>query len=252
MWKFEIMRTKVFITGTSSGIGLAIAEKLLLTDAYEVVGIGRRHTINHPRYIPVTADLSDFEATKTILFEADSSFSKIVLINNAGRIGAIQRVGSLSDDDIDDSIQLNLTAVIQLTNYFLSAFGRKDDRQQIILNISSGAGKNPIDAWSVYCATKAGLDMFTRCVREELNVLNQHQIYAFSVAPGVVDTPMQQHIRASTEENFSRLEYFQNLHREGQLLSTDLISHKVHLILEDPKQVGEEVVFSLKDFGIKK
>ncbi len=143
LWKFEIMRTKVFITGTSSGIGLAIAEKLLLTDAYEVVGIGRRHTINHPRYIPVTADLSDFEATKTILFEADSSFSKIVLINNAGRIGAIQRVGSLSDDDIDDSIQLNLTAVIQLTNYFLSAFGRKDDRQQIILNISSGAGKNP-------------------------------------------------------------------------------------------------------------
>lgn len=246
------MRTKVFITGTSSGIGLSIAERLLRSDAYEVVGIGRRHTINHPRYIPVQVDLSDFDAVKSIVFEADSRFNRIVLINNAGRIGAIQRVGSLSDDDIDETVQLNLTAVIQLTNAFLSAFGSQDKRQQIILNISSGAGKNPIDAWSVYCATKAGLDMFTRCVCEELNVLNQHHIYAFSVAPGVVDTPMQQHIRASTEANFSRLEYFQNLHRDGQLLPTDLISQKVHLILEDPKQVGEEVVFSLKDFGIKK
>jgi len=96
------------------------------------------------------------------------------------------------------------------------------------------------------------LDMFTKCIREELNVLNQSHIYAFSVAPGVVDTPMQQHIRASLQEDFSRVDYFQNLHRDGQLLSPDLISQKVHLILEHPKQVGEEVVFSLKDFGINK
>jgi benzil reductase ((S)-benzoin forming) len=246
------MRTKVFITGTSGGIGLAIAKQLLLNDTYEVVGIGRSHTIVHDRYIPVTVDLSASGAAGQVVFQADDRFHKVVLINNAGRIGAIQRVGSLSDDDINETVHLNLTSAIQLSNSFLRAFGAKDKREQIILNISSGAGKNPIDAWSVYCATKAGLDIFTKCIREEFKVLNQSHIYAFSVAPGVVDTPMQQHIRASLQEDFSRVDYFQNLHRDGQLLSPDLISQKVHLILDHPKQVGEEVVFSLKDFGVNR
>ena len=63
-----------------------------------------------------------------------------------------------------------------------------------ILNISSGAGRNPYEGWGAYCTTKAGLDHFSRVVAME-QANEQYPVEIVSIAPGIIDTDMQATIR---------------------------------------------------------
>ena len=65
-----------------------------------------------------------------------------------------------------------------------------------VVNISSGAASSPYAGWSVYCASKAGLDHFTRCVGLEQRG-QAFPVTCIALAPGVIDTGMQEVIRAS-------------------------------------------------------
>src|SRR5690606_5817181 len=87
-----------------------------------------------------------------------------------------------------------------------------------VLNISSGAGRNPYEGWSSYCTSKAGLDMFTRCVAAEQQSEN-YPVRVLSIAPGVIDTKMQQVIRDTKPEDFVHLNRFVELKQSGKLVS---------------------------------
>ncbi len=115
------------------------------------------------------------------------------LINNAGTIEPICPADALDAAAIGLALNLNVAALMMLTSRFLSTTGSLSaDRR--VLNISSGAGRRAKSGWSVYCATKAAVDMFTRTVK-----LEQHDsgLRIAALAPGVIDTPMQETIRAS-------------------------------------------------------
>ena len=66
---------------------------------------------------------------------------------------------------------------------------KKSDRCRVT-TISSGAAVNSLHSWSAYCVSKAGLEMWTRCLAEEGKSDN---ISAISVAPGIVDTDATRH-----------------------------------------------------------
>lgn len=237
--------THYFITGTSRGIGKAIAELVLSNSENQVTGLSRSCTITHERYTHVPIDLSDLSQVNAWSFPVIDNASKIVLINNAGMIGGVHYAGRMEPKDIAAAYQLNLVSPTLLTNAFLRAYGDLP-AEQVILNISSGAGKNPIDGWSVYCASKAGLDHFTRTVAAEIKQAGKTQIHLFSVAPGIVDTAMQEEIRSASVADFSRLEQFIDYKKSDQLADTALIARKYLIILESPKKFGE-IVFSVKD-----
>jgi benzil reductase ((S)-benzoin forming) len=158
-----------FITGTSRGIGKAIAQQLLLDPQNYVFGLSRTNTIEHERFSFHEIDLSEEEQVSKWEFPVLKDADKICLVNNAGAIGSVKHAGKMEMADMTRAFYVNLVAPTIFCNSFLKTYSAFS-AQQIIINVSSGAGKNPIDGWSVYCATKAGLDMYTKTLAEELKI----------------------------------------------------------------------------------
>ena len=234
-----------FITGTSRGIGKAIAELLLQDKENFVTGISRTRTISNPDLNHITLDLSDMNAVKNFRFGEIKNAKRICLINNSGEIGTVLPVGKLNNDEIIKNYDLNLIAPCLLMNSFIAAY-EKVIAEKIIVNVSSGAGKNPVDGWSMYCASKAGLDMFSKVADLEEKVRSHKNFRVLAIAPGVVDTDMQVHIRSASKENFSRINDFIGFKNSGQLAKPEAIAKKFIEIL-DKLDVISEVVIAAKD-----
>lgn len=242
-----------YITGTSRGIGKAIAEHLLEDPSNKVIGISRQRSIEHPNYKHFYLDLTDIAAIQDFRFELHANAKKIYLINNAGALGFIRPIGKLSSETIIKNYTLNLVAPSVLCNEFIACYDHIDC-EKVILNISSGAGKSPIDGWAVYCASKAGIDMFSRVIDAEQKVRaktpqdNIHKgFHAFSIAPGVVDTHMQEEIRGASVEDFSRLQDFIAYKTNEQLAKPEFVSKKYISILANLSKI-KEVLSSIKDY----
>ncbi|HET6993237.1 MAG TPA: SDR family NAD(P)-dependent oxidoreductase [Bacteroidia bacterium] len=234
-----------FITGTSRGIGKSIAEELLEREDNHVIGISRTCSLQHPRYEHYEIDLADEQQVNDWKFPLLFHAKKIALVNNAGIVGMVKYAGRMEEEPIRNTYHVNLVAPTIFTNKFLKTY-HDHEAIQIVLNISSGASKNPIDGWSVYCATKAGLDMYTRVVAEELKISGTQNRYIFAVAPGVVNTAMQDDIRASNSLDFSQVQRFIDYKKSDQLAHPDLVARKYLSILELPEKF-KDVVFSVKD-----
>jgi len=242
-----------YITGTSKGIGKAFAEYLLENPSNNVIGMSRECSIKHKNYRHFYLDLTVANQISDFTFELHANAKKIFLINNAGTLGFIKPVGKLDAETIIKSYTLNLIAPCILTNAFMNCY-ESSDAEKVIVNISSGAGKNPIDGWAVYCASKAGLDMFSRVVDTEQKIRATHPtenihrgFNIFSIAPGVVNTNMQDQIRTTTKENFSRIADFIGYKENDTLSEPKDISKKYFDVLSDIKNI-KEVLSSIKDY----
>ncbi len=242
-----------YITGTSRGIGKAMAEHLLENPSNKVIGMSRQKSIEHANYHHFFLDLTDAQKVSDFRFELHGDANRIALINNAGAIGFIKPIGKLDADTIIKNYTLNLIAPGILTNEFIKCYNTLDT-EKIIVNVSSGAGKNPIDGWAVYCSSKAGIDMFSRVVDAEQKVRAAHPqesihkgFHIFSIAPGVVDTEMQDEIRKADKNDFSRLEDFISYKAKNELSSPLTVSKKYITILDDVAKI-KNVLSSIKDY----
>lgn len=243
---FLMITTKYyFITGTSRGIGKALAEQLLESEDCCITGIGRTCTITHSRYSHITMDLSDISEVNDFRFPEIEQASEIILINNSGTTGAVRYSGRSSSEEIAQAFNVNLLSVAVMINAFLATYSNRNIPLRI-LNISSGAAKNPIDGWSSYCASKAGLDMLSRTIAEELKISKMDHVRIFSIAPGIVDTAMQDEIRQSNVRDFSRIQQFVEYKNTDQLASPVLTARLLLSILESPEKYTE-TVFSVRD-----
>ncbi|RLD52654.1 MAG: short-chain dehydrogenase [Bacteroidetes bacterium] len=236
-----------FITGTSSGIGKALAEQLLKENEVNVIGISRTCTISHPNYQHFSLDLSNTEAADTFHFPKLSDTKEIVLINNAGMMSEIKRIGQQNNENILNDYNVNIVSPSILMNNFIKAY-QNYTCKRIILNVSSGAGRHTVDAWSVYCASKAALDMFSKNIDIEQSFFpKEKQIKIFSVAPGVIETRMQEQIRKTSEKDFSDVKKFVNLKNDGMLSSPEETAKKLLYILENI-QFFNEVISDVRNF----
>ena len=234
-----------YITGTSRGIGKAMAELLIRDDSNFVIGISRKETIKHRNYVHVKLDLSDVNEVQHFKFDKHENAKRICLINNSGDIGMVKPVGKLTNEEIIRNYNLNLVSPCILMNSFMNAY-QLFNAEKVIINMSSGAGKNPVDGWSMYCASKAGLDMFSKVVDLEEKVRSHKNFRVLAIAPGVVDTEMQVHIRSAKQEDFSRLKDFISFKNDNILLQPDAVAQKfIHII--NNLNVITEVVIAAKD-----
>lgn len=233
----------VVITGVSSGIGYALANHFL-SEGNKVVGIGRTNSIQQDNFtfykhdLAVTTDFSFLE-------NAIKTSKELILINNAGTIGNIERISEQVNSDIEQTIRVNTIAPMLLCQYVLQKFSI--ELPLTIINISSGAGKHPIPSWASYCASKAAIDLFSQTIYLEEQERSRN-IKVYSVSPGVVDTSMQEKIRNANHTTFSSLNSFIELKEQDKLTSLDTIVKKMKVLLE--KKYSDEIIYSLRDILI--
>jgi NAD(P)-dependent dehydrogenase (short-subunit alcohol dehydrogenase family) len=230
--------SKLFIvTGTSRGLGAAIARKLLAPEVH-LLAIARHanaQLADAARSTGATLDqwaldlAHDVGAAARVeawLRGIDSErFAEATLINNAGVLGTVAPLDALPADELANVLRVNLEAPMALTGAFLRATARWPAQRKVV-NISSGAGRNPIAGWAAYCASKAGLDHFSRVsALDEARKENGAKIVA--LAPGVVETAMQEQLRASDAAVFPTKQHFVDLHAKGELATPDGAASKV-------------------------
>ncbi len=237
------------VTGASRGLGHAIA-RCLLDRGWTVAGLARgpMPTLAGERFIECCADLADagaaVRALESVLTpERLARAGDLWLINNAGVVTPIGPSGHLDAAAIATAVALNLAAPMALTNAFLGLTEATPAARRIA-NISSGAAHTPYRGWSTYCATKAGLDHFTRCVAlEQAAAPNPARIAA--IAPGVVDTDMQKQLRSVGDEAFPNRAKFVEMHAAGQLASADATAAALVAYFDSP-DFGDPPVVDLR------
>lgn len=237
-----------FITGSSRGIGRALVEKALERPEARVTGFSRSTSEKHPHYTHVPVDLSDVTALASRVdnfFPALEAPRRLVLINNAGTLGEVKYLGELNDSSIVTLFNLNVTAPTLLMNAFIRQY-RAVQAEKIIINVSSGAGKYPVDGWSGYCASKAALDMVSQVAAlESERRADGFRIYA--LAPGVVDTAMQGHIRTADLADFSNLPKFMDYQTEKALDNPTTTAEKFFQLIDYPERF-KEVLQDVRNF----
>jgi NAD(P)-dependent dehydrogenase (short-subunit alcohol dehydrogenase family) len=171
------------------------------------------------------------ESSATVRLEAwlhqqdGSRFKSATLINNAGLLGTVGPVEQMAREDLAAVLRVNLEAPMALTAAFLRATNSWSGTRKV-LNISSGAGRNPIAGWAAYCASKAGLDHFSRVTAlDEARKPNGARIV--SLAPGVIETAMQASLRATDDTLFPDKARFVELHAKGQLATPEAAAQKI-------------------------
>lgn len=224
-----------YITGTSSGIGKSLAEKALEIEGSLVYGFSRTNSIQNPNYIHTTIDLSNIEEVLKLNIHKHSEAFKVVLINNAGTIGDVKSIGNQTDKSMVDVFNLNTICPVVIANKFIQTY-KNVDALQVIVNISSGAARHPIESWAPYCASKAALDMFSQVLQAENGYDLKGKVRVFSIAPGIVDTNMQQKVRNSDAKDFPHLDKFIGYKEKGQLSSPELVASKILEIIEKPER----------------
>lgn len=154
------------ITGASKGLGKAIALQAL-EKGHEVHALSRTTTdVSHEKLTQHQIDLINLteaeQQFKTLLSSINpADYSAITLINNAGMVTPIKRAGEASLEELQHHYQLNLTAPVLLSQLFTKQFAAFSGRKTIV-NITSGAAKNPYKGGARIAAQKPDLI----CLRE--------------------------------------------------------------------------------------
>lgn len=242
------MKPQLYIlTGGSRGMGLAMAQQIL-KQGHHLLTIARQsnadlQALAHAHNAPLTQWQHDLAAPHAAAAQLQQwlgtlsadTFSRAVLINNAGAIPPIAPLSHSDWQAISQALRVGLEAPMLLTSAFLQATeGWILPRQ--VLNVSSGLGRRAIASQATYCAAKAGMDNFSASVAlDEAAKPNGAKIC--SLAPGVIDTDMQLQLRSASEAAFPDVSRFANLKSEGNLTS--------------PKEAGARVLAWLEraDFG---
>ncbi len=184
------------ITGGSSGVGLATARRFRQS-GYRILICGRtaqrlesaRAELagpDHPDSVAtVVADLADASAPSAVVAEAMRQFGRIdVLVNNAAR-APLGAVDAISDDEIRDTVDLNIRGVYLMTR---ATWGiMKEQGSGLIVNVSSQAALDPFPGLSLYGSTKAWIELLTLALAREGG---EFGIRVYGVRPGAIETAM--------------------------------------------------------------
>lgn len=184
---------RALVTGGSSGIGLEIARELLIAGA--IVGItGRRQGAvdqalrqleGQGPIRGLSADVTTSEGrARTLELAAESLGGLDVLVNNAGGVRA-GRLEAITEDEIRQMVEVNLTGPILLTRAALPLL--KESGDGLVVNVSSGIALVGMAFYSPYAAVKAGIAHFGEALRRELD---GEGVRVLTVYPTATETPM--------------------------------------------------------------
>jgi short-subunit dehydrogenase len=191
----------VVITGASSGIGRGAAWKLAAAGANVVIAARRGQALDElaERIAaaggvaePVVTDVGDPDAVTALAQAARDRFGRIdVWINNAG-IGALGRFWEVPIEDHARVVDVNLKGLLYGAHTALRQFRLQGGGT--LINVGSVESDVPLAYQSSYAATKAAVQVFGRCLREELRLTGMHRrIRVATILPWAIDTPFWHH-----------------------------------------------------------
>jgi len=244
------------ITGASRGIGDAITRRLI-EQGNTIFAVSRTmnedlvelaSSSNVPLFYE-EADLSLRDQAEMFIRNVFDKISltkddRLALINNAGMLQPVSQINAIDFNVAEKHFSLNLLAPLILSSTFLRETANAAI-PKVILNITSGASFIPYSGWSAYCSSKSGLDMLTKVAGLEQNNA-QFPTIVFALAPGIIETDMQEMIRNTNVDEFPEREKFIKLYQDGKLAKPDDVAKVIIKSLFSPSIVNGSVL-SIED-----
>lgn len=184
-------RPLIVVTGASSGIGAAIAQKFSEL-GHPLLLLSRRtkemEELKLEKALCVECDVTNMDAFKKAVAEGEAKYGPVdCIVNNAG----CMLLGEIATQDPKEwrtMIDVNIVGVAN--GMQVVADGMRERKAGTIINVSSIAGVKAFPSHAVYCATKFGVHGMTETVRQELAPFG---VKVCILAPGVVETPLLSH-----------------------------------------------------------
>ena len=225
------------LTGASRGLGLALARQLLARGHRLLTlqrapnpalqGAVEQWAVDLGEPGPVAERLAQWVAALP-----RAELTALTLLNNAALLVPPGPLSGAAPADVSRALRASLEAPLLLTGAFLRASADLTVPRKV-LNISSGLGRFAMAGSAVYCATKAGMDHFSRAVALE-EAERPHGARIVSLAPGVIDTDMQVQLREADPAAFSSQSRFRTMKDSGGLDSSEAAAAKVLAWLDRP------------------
>lgn len=228
-----------FITGATSGIGKACAERLA-RENYRLILCGRReerlaelekqlgvHTDIHC----LSFDVRDAEAVANAIASLPTEFQKIdILINNAGNAHGLDPIQTGSIEDWDAMLDINVKGLLYVSKQIIPQFIERKEGH--IINIGSTAAKEVYPYGNVYCASKHAVDAINQGMRIDLN---KHNIRVGAIHPGMVETEFSEVRFKGDQERASKVyQGFRSLQAEDIAdIIAFVISRPYHVNIAD-------------------
>ena len=179
----------VVVTGVTSGIGKAIAERLL-AGGHRVVGLARSKekldalAADHPeKLLPYVCDVRDAARVKEVVQEIVAKVGTVdALVNNAGLL-KFSATHDVSDADLLAQVETILLGTIYMTRALLPTFIAQ--QRGLVVNLGSVSGQKASPKMAAYGAAKAGVENFTKSIALEYADKN---IRAITICPGTIET----------------------------------------------------------------
>ena len=229
------------VTGTTSGIGHAVARGLL-DRGWRVLGLARRPSaIQHEGYEHARVDLQDIDGLDAALDDrlttllANRSMARVGLVNNAADPALLGPIATLDARRLAPAFATNLAAPVWLMGA-LVRLAPPATRLRIV-NVSSGAALRAFPGLAAYGSSKAALRMAGMALAAELDsaedaTLRQRDIAVLSYEPGTVDTPMQAWARSQSVDVLPSRELFLRFDAERLLVPPKAPAREIVAFLE--------------------
>jgi benzil reductase ((S)-benzoin forming) len=235
-------RHLTILTGASRGMGFAMASQLLAA-GHDLLCMSRktndelaaqasragRQLEQWPQDLG-RADTAAARLETWLKSQQQTGLASVTLINNAGVIPRIAPIDDIPGTQLAEALRVGLEAPMLLTGAFLRATAGWT-AQRKVLNISSGLGRRAMAAQAAYCAAKAGMDHFTRCVALEQEK-QAHGARVCSLAPGVIDTDMQVQLRSADASRFPDIGNFIGMKEKGMLSTPEDAAARILAFLQ--------------------
>ncbi len=181
----------IAITGASSGIGKAIAQKFA-KEGYPLLLMARRQeemeAMNIDNALSKKVDITDADAVKKAVADAEKTFGPVeCMINNAG-VMLLGDPVTQSPDEWQQMFDVNVKGLLNGVKAVLPAM--KERKGGTVINIGSVAGRKPLGGHAVYCGTKFAVHAMTESMRMELSA---HDVRFITVAPGETESELISH-----------------------------------------------------------
>ena len=174
---------KIIVTGCSSGIGFYLAENLNKS-GYQVIGLARNEPKEKYNFIFEKCDVRNLNSVKSFFSKVKKDTDIYGLLNVAG-VATMNLLVTTPEETISNIISTNLTGTIYCTKEMIPCFVRSKTGR--IINFSSFAVKIGLQGESVYVASKAGVEGFTRSIARELAPFN---VTVNCISPGPIKTKL--------------------------------------------------------------
>jgi NAD(P)-dependent dehydrogenase (short-subunit alcohol dehydrogenase family) len=207
---FDLNHKVALITGSSKGIGEAMARVLLAYGAKVIISSRKQdeldkllielNKIHGENVVGIAAHMGDESQLRNLVDQTISKFGGVdILINNAATNPVFGPVIDVSSDAFNKIIQINVKAPFDLAKMLYP--NMKSRGGGVVLNISSIAGSTPDPGLGIYSVSKAALNMLTKVMAKEWG---RDNIRVNALSPGLIKTKFSQ----ALWENPKMLDHF--------------------------------------------